>query len=86
MDDFFAANACVSALPFAYAPIVVWSVFANILALPLVALMFAIEYIVRLKRLPDVEHVSIFNALRGYFRLARTPPPTAEDIPAPGRS
>ena len=75
---FFAANACISAVLFAYAPVVVWSVFANILDLPLVALMFAAEYIVRLRLLPDVKHVSIFDAMRRYIHLARTsPPPTA---------
>lgn len=75
---FFAANACISAVLFAYAPVVVWSVFANILAIPLVALMFAAEYTVRLRLLPDVKHVSIFDAMRRYIHLARTsPPPTA---------
>jgi len=75
---FFAASAGVSTLLFAYAPIVVWSVFANVLALPLVALMFGVEYIVRLWLLPDIKHVSIFHAMRGYLHLARaSPPPTA---------
>jgi uncharacterized membrane protein len=74
---FFALNACVSAVLFAYAPIMVWSVFANILDLPLVALMFVIEYIVRLRVLPEVKHVSIFESMRRYIQLARTSPPPA---------
>jgi uncharacterized membrane protein len=75
---FFAANAGMSAVLFAYAPVAIWSVFANILDLPLVALMFAVEYVVRLRLLPDIEHVSIFDAMRRYIHLARTsPPPTA---------
>lgn len=74
---FFAVNACMSAVLFAYAPIVIWSVFANILDLPLVALMFAVEYGVRLRLLPDIKHVSIFDAMRRYIHLARTSPPPA---------
>ena len=58
---FFVVNACMSVVLFAYAPIVIWSVFANILDLPLVALMFAVEYGVRLRLLPDIKHASIFD-------------------------
>jgi uncharacterized membrane protein len=72
---FFAANAGMSAVLFAYAPVAIWSVFANILDLPLVALMFAVEYVVRLRLLPDIEHVSIFDAMRRYIHLTRTSPP-----------
>ena len=74
---FFAANAGMSVALFAYAPIVVWSTFANILAVPLVALMFAAEYLVRLRCLPNMKHTSIFDAMRGYIRLARTSLPPA---------
>jgi uncharacterized membrane protein len=75
---FFSANAAISAALFASAPVMVWSVFANLLNLPLVVLMFAVEYGVRLHRLPDVRHASIFEAIRRYIHLARTsPPPTA---------
>jgi len=75
---FFSANAVVSVILFASAPVMVWSVFANLLNLPLVALMFAVEYGVRLRRLPDVSHASIFEAIRRYIHLARaSPPPTA---------
>ena len=74
---FFAANVGISVALFAYAPIVVWSTFANILAVPLVALMFAVEYLVRLRCLPNMKHTSIFDAMRGYIRLARTSLPPA---------
>ena len=74
---FFAVNACMSALLFAYAPIVLWSVFANLLALPLVALMFAVEYVVRLRLLPDIKHVPILDGIRRYLQLARASPPPA---------
>ena len=72
---FFAVNAFMSVVLFAYAPIVIWSVFANILAVPLVALMFAVEYVVRLRLLPDIKHSSIFEAMRRYIHLARTSAP-----------
>lgn len=74
---FFTANVAISVILFAWAPIVVWSVFAIILDLPLVALMFVVEYLVRLRRLPDVKHVSIFGAIRRYVHVARASPPAA---------
>ena len=52
-----------------------WSVFANLLSLPLVALMFACEYVVRLRVLPDVEHVSLLDGIRLYLRSVRASPP-----------
>jgi uncharacterized membrane protein len=69
---FFAANAGISALLFIYAPVVVWSTFANVLGLPLVALMFGAEYLVRRRRLPHIRHASILGAIRGYVHLTRT--------------
>jgi uncharacterized membrane protein len=74
---FFAANAVLSVILFTYAPLVIWSLLANVLALPLVALMFVVEYVVRRRVLPDVKHGSIFEAVRGYLHLARTSPPPA---------
>ena len=75
---FFAVTAGVSALLFAYAPIMLWSVFANLLAVPLVALMFAVEYVVRLWLLPDIKHAPILAAIRLCLRSTRaSPPPTA---------
>jgi uncharacterized membrane protein len=73
---FFAGTALLSTLLFAFAPIAAWSLFANLLALPLVALMFIVEYLVRLRVLPDVEHGSILDGVRGYLGSARasTPP------------
>jgi uncharacterized membrane protein len=65
---FFAANAALSVLLFFAAPIETWSVFANVLSLPLVGLMFVAEYAVRLRLLPDVEHVTILGTMRMYWR------------------
>jgi uncharacterized membrane protein len=54
---FFAGMAITSAALAAFAPLAVWSLFANLLAYPLVGLMFAAEYAIRLRRFPDFRHV-----------------------------
>jgi uncharacterized membrane protein len=46
-----------------------WSVLVNILSLPLVALMFIVEYAVRRFRFPDFEHKSIVEGIRAYGRI-----------------
>jgi len=65
---FFAANAAISALLFRYASLEAWSLFANILSLPLLALMFTLEYQVRLRLLPDERHRPL-DALRAYRKI-----------------
>jgi uncharacterized membrane protein len=72
---FFAATAALSVLLFAAAPIDLWSAFANVLSLPLVALMFAAEYSIRLRLLPDIEHVTILHAVRMYWNSSRVSQP-----------
>lgn len=56
---FFTANASISALLFACAPIVTWSIFANLLGLPLFGTMFLGEYLWRRQVLPPEERPSI---------------------------
>ncbi|KAK44943.1 membrane protein [Caballeronia jiangsuensis] len=63
---FFVATAFVSTVLFACASIVAWSTFANYLALPLVGLMFVVEYACRRIALPDMEPSSIMDAVRAY--------------------
>ena len=63
---FFAAMALVSTLLFFLAPLASWSVFANFLTLPLVALMFIAEYWVRRWVLPDIQNPHILDAVRAY--------------------
>ena len=46
---FFAAQLSLSVTLFCFAPLTVWSFFVNILDIPLVVLMFAAEYAVRLR-------------------------------------
>jgi uncharacterized membrane protein len=50
---FFALQLSLSVSLFCFAPLVAWSFFVNILDIPLVALMFAAEYFVRLRCLDD---------------------------------
>ena len=69
---FFALIAVTSTLLFFLAPLPVWSFFANFVNMPLVLLMFAGEYIVRKRVLPDREH-SLLDAFRAMKR-AKTDP------------
>ena len=69
---FFGLMIVVSALLFFLAPIAVWSVFANILMVPLVMLMFAAEYALRRFLLPPQERGrSIFEAFQAYRSATR---------------
>jgi uncharacterized membrane protein len=63
---FFAAMALASTLLFFLAPLATWSVFANFLTLPLVALMFIAEHWVRRRLLPDLPHTHILDAVRAF--------------------
>ena len=45
----------------------VWSAFVNFCSLPLILLMFAAEYAVRRRVLPQVESSGLIAALRVYF-------------------
>jgi uncharacterized membrane protein len=65
---FFALVAGTSVLLFAFAPIAVWSTFANLLTPPLVALMFAGEYAVRVRVLPPEDRSNVLDAVRAYWR------------------
>jgi uncharacterized membrane protein len=63
---FFAAMALASSLLFFLAPLTIWSIFANFLTLPLVALMFVAEYGVRRYVLPEMRNMHILDAVRAY--------------------
>ena len=71
----FIAMFSISAVLFLFAPIAVWSAFANLLTLPLIALMFVAEYAVRKRVLPDLPQTHILEALRAYWRSAAAPVP-----------
>lgn len=74
---FFLTLSLASTLLFLFAPIEAWSVFANFLALPLVLLMFAAEYLVRLRKLPQLEKHSIMDGILAYWKAPATPPATS---------
>jgi len=68
---FFVTISCSSALLYLLAPLRVWSVFSNFLTLPLAALMFAIEYELRRRRLPWMRRASLADTARAYFATTR---------------
>ncbi len=70
---FFAAMALASTLLFFLAPLATWSVFANFLTLPLVALMFICEYWVRRWVLPDMRTPPILDAVRAFTNTPAGP-------------
>lgn len=63
---FFGMMAIATTLLFFMAPLAVWSFFANFLVLPLTALMFIAEYLVRRRVLPDIPPGHILDAVRAY--------------------
>lgn len=70
---FFAAMALVSTTLFFLAPLPIWSVFANFMTLPLVALMFIAEYLVRRRVLPHMRHAHILDAVRAFRNTPVSP-------------
>jgi uncharacterized membrane protein len=74
---FFLAIALASTVLFLWARIGVWSEFANLLWIPLILLMFAAEYQVRLRRLPQLEHRGIMDGIRAFRRTSPVSPGTS---------
>lgn len=67
---FFVVMALVSTVLFLLAPITTWSLFANILSWPLVGGMFIMEYLVRLRLLPEEREHGILDGVRAYWKSA----------------
>lgn len=65
---YFSAMAVASLLLFWLAPIAVWSVFANLLGLPLLVLMFLAEYGVRACLVAPSERTGPLQAIRAYLQ------------------
>lgn len=65
---FSAAVAAASALLYFLAPLALWSVFANLLTLPLVGAMFVGEFLVRIRVCPELGRGGM---LRGVTRSVR---------------
>jgi uncharacterized membrane protein len=64
---FFVANMAVTVLLFAFAPLRIWSLFVNFCSLPLIGLMFVVEYAVRRRVLKQVHTGGLIATLRVYF-------------------
>jgi uncharacterized membrane protein len=71
---YFGGISGLSLLLFWLAPIAIWSAFANLLGLPLLALMFAGEYAVRCSVLPVADPAGPRDALRAWRQAAATRP------------
>jgi len=64
---FFVLITAATLLLYAFASLAVWSLFANFCVLPLIGLMFAGEYAVRRRALPQLPRPGILAAVRVYF-------------------
>ena len=62
---FFVANLAVTFVLFSFAPLRIWSFFVNFVSLPLVLLMFVVEFAVRRRVLPQVH--GLLATMRIYF-------------------
>jgi len=78
---FFLVMSLVSGVLFCCASTEAWSVFANFLSFPLILLMFALEYAVRLRRLPNLERHSIMAGVRAFWNK----PAALPDAPSNSR-
>jgi uncharacterized membrane protein len=67
---FFAVIIITSTLLYFLAPLVIWSFFVNFLTLPLVALMFIVEFMVRRYVLIDLPSGDMLDAVHAYFNNA----------------
>ncbi len=68
---FFAAIILTSTVLFYFAPLATWSFFVNFLTLPLVALMFIIEFLVRRQVLTNLPDTNVLDAVRAYLNSKR---------------
>ena len=68
---FFGAQIAVSLVLFLFARLEAWSLFVNVLNFPLVVLMFAGEYLVRVLLHPEHPRASIASTLRAFSAGAK---------------
>ena len=68
---FFASCGVLSVLLFFFGPLDLWSAFANLLTPILLAGMFAGEYLIRLRVMPDRAHFSIVQTIQAYREFER---------------
>jgi uncharacterized membrane protein len=65
---FFAAQVVVSGLLFRFASLNAWSFFINVLNLPLVGLMFGVDYAYRVARFPGEPQATIAQAIQAFVK------------------
>lgn len=68
---FFANMTLLLIAMFLFASLPIWSFFANFCTLPLVATLFIVEYWVRNRVLPDMQHASIFEGIRAFLLASK---------------
>jgi uncharacterized membrane protein len=71
---FFAGDLATSLALYLAAPLDWWSLFVNVLDLPLVLAMFAAEYTVRRIALRHLAHVTVLQTIRAFARRPATLP------------
>jgi uncharacterized membrane protein len=73
---FFVAIVTLSFTLYFAVPRLVWSAFSNFVVLPLIGVMFALEQLVRRRRLPAMVHIGVADTMRLFLAdrtLARRP-------------
>jgi uncharacterized membrane protein len=65
---YFVLMAIASLALFIFGSLQAWSTLANLVTMPLVILLFIVEYLVRLRLHPDFEHVSILAGVRAFMK------------------
>lgn len=68
---YFALSLVVSMALFVFASHTAWSTFVNLLSLPLLGAMFALEYLVRSMMIPRSERSGFFSAVNAYRQFQR---------------
>ena len=68
---FFAGQLVASLVLFRWASVAAWSLFVNVLNVPLIALMFAVEYGYRVIRFGDRPHAAIGDVIRAFAQSSR---------------
>ena len=77
---FLLAISLISSVLFFFVSIEVWSVFANFLSFPLILLMFVVEYLIRLRKLPHQKKHSIMDGMLAYWKTPAARPGAFPDI------
>ena len=70
---FFAAITLAIVALYVFAPLTVWSAFANFGVFPLIAALFVGEYLARSRALPDMKHAGILLGLRAFWNSRQSP-------------